>query len=130
MKQALVVDDVQDIVDSLVEILYSYGYESAYAESGSEAEEKIRFSHYDLLITDIIMPNGNGLDLIHTAREHKFPGQILAISGGGPTMSSDIALGATSFHADALLKKPFTCEELKEVLDHLEKANNQAYALP
>ncbi len=83
------------------------------AASGVEALEKLKKHPYDLLITDILMPDVDGLEVIDEAVESNPDISILAISGGGPDKDGgDLLDAALSSGADAILQKPFRPDEL------------------
>jgi CheY-like chemotaxis protein len=65
----MVVDDEVDLVDILAEELQDFGYTVYSANGGGEAIEKLQKTNVDLVITDIKMPAGTGLDLLSSSKE-------------------------------------------------------------
>jgi len=63
----LIVDDEKDIRESLSTVLQTEGYLCAVAEDGEKALEKLESSNYDIVITDIVMPNLDGMKLLEKA---------------------------------------------------------------
>jgi len=95
------------------------GYEVVEAPDGREGLRLYREKRPQLVITDIIMPNKEGLETILDLRREYPQVKILAISGGGrigPESYLDIAEG---FGADRILTKPFNHGELLEVVQDL-----------
>jgi DNA-binding response OmpR family regulator len=117
MTSVLIIDDEQDIRDSVGEILRRAGYTVQTASNGTAGIAEYRRAPTDLVITDIIMPKGHGVDTIRVIRS-EFPGaRIMAVSGGGNfgplayapeaiTTSAYLA-AATEAGADLILTKPF-----------------------
>ncbi len=64
----LIADDERDIRESLSAILESEGYSCTIAADGQEAEERLKTSNYDILITDIVMPKMDGMKLLEKAQ--------------------------------------------------------------
>jgi CheY-like chemotaxis protein len=122
MTSIILVDDEPDIRDSVQRILQLAGYEVRVANSGNDGVAEYRRAPADLLITDMIMPNGHGLDLIRELREEHPNLRILAISGGGNFGAHAYQTGAisttaylaaaTAAGARVALTKPFTRERL------------------
>jgi CheY-like chemotaxis protein len=122
MTSIILVDDEPDIRDSVQRILQLAGYEVRVANSGNDGVAEYRRAPADLLITDMIMPNGHGLDLIRELREEHPSLRILAISGGGNFGAHAYQTGAisttaylaaaTAAGARVALTKPFTRERL------------------
>ena len=84
MKKILVVDDNLMMRKLIVNLFRNEGYEFEEASDGIEALELIDHEAFDLVITDIIMPKMEGIELIIQARK-KFPDlKIIAISGSKP----------------------------------------------
>ena len=80
MKRILIVDDEEKICSLLTELLQSQ-YAVTSTSDGDAALEKLESGHYDLMITDIVMPNKNGLEVIADVK-NKYPElKIIAISG-------------------------------------------------
>lgn len=122
MTSIILVDDEPDIRDSVQRTLEQAGFQVRVANSGSEGIAEYRRSPADLLITDMIMPNGHGLDLIRELRADYPSMRILAISGGGNFGAQSYQTGAistaaylaaaTAAGAKLALTKPFTREKL------------------
>lgn len=63
--KVLIVDDEQDILELMEEAFRDFGHETSIAESGCEAIEKLKEQSFDAVVSDYMMPNGNGKDLLH-----------------------------------------------------------------
>jgi CheY-like chemotaxis protein len=120
MAHILVVDDEKQIRDMLTQILQRAGHEVSLAEDGVVALETFRSKPADLIITDLMMANKNGLELIQEL-VREFGGlKVIAISGGVPSSPSDYYLSvAKLMGASKILDKPFTREELMKVVDEM-----------
>ena len=117
----IVVDDNADMRESLKMLLEVGGYEVATAPDGRHALELQGTAPADVLITDIFMPDIDGLETINQFRT-QFPAvKIIAMSGGGRrAMGADYLSTAGVAGADAILEKPFTRETLMQVLRSVE----------
>src|ERR1700685_2788693 len=121
MQTILVVDDEPDVRDSMKYVLDRAGYSVRTAESVVEALAEIARSPTDLVITDIIMPEINGVEAIESIRKALPSVRIIAISGGGNmgvTESQQPAITTTAYLASAekagphlFLAKPFETVE-------------------
>jgi CheY-like chemotaxis protein len=108
----LVVDDETNVLEATRQLLESLGYTVSAAAGGRQALRILNQKTADLVITDLLMPEMDGFELI-TALHEKHPGiPIVAMSGGG-NLSAEIYLKiAKGFRVDWLLKKPFARDEL------------------
>jgi CheY-like chemotaxis protein len=105
----LVVDDDSVTIDLLTIVLQRHGYLVSPAENGAEALKLCASQKFDLIITDILMPNVDGLDLITELKELNSMVPIIAMSGGNSeTLGSEKLQLASIFGAHSTLKKPFT----------------------
>ena len=123
MRRLLVADDSADMRESLRLVLERAGYEVALAADGERALALQRARPADVLITDIFMPERDGLETI-TAFRREFPGtRIVAMSGGGVRMDGELYLDTAGVAgADAVLRKPFDPGSLLQVLSDLAPA--------
>lgn len=119
LRRLLVVDDNEDMRQSMKRLLEHYGYEVRVAANGRLALEMQRAQPSDVMITDIFMPETDGLETINQFRE-AFPGiKIIAMSGGGASLEADYLSTASVVGADAVLRKPFSKESLLQALEKL-----------
>jgi YesN/AraC family two-component response regulator len=121
MASILIIDDELQIRVMMRRILEKVGYEVYEASDGKEGIKLFRDKPTDLVITDIIMPEKEGLETILDLR-HDFPKiKIIAISGGGKTGLPNFLPAAKKFGAIRTLPKPFGKDDLlklvKEVLN-------------
>jgi len=115
--RVLVVDDEEMTRFTLREILEGAGHEVMEAENGVRGLEAQRGFRCDLVITDIIMPDKEGVEFVKDLRS-SFPNlPIIAISGGGRTHNLDFLEIARRFGANAILAKPFTRAALMAAID-------------
>lgn len=109
----LLVDDDIDILELLQRHLQSLDYHTYKAVSVKEAISILKDTYIDLLITDIQMPQVDGLQLVKFADEH-YPDMPKLVITGYPSV--DDALEVIKSGATDYLTKPFTKEELKEAV--------------
>jgi len=126
----LVVDDSRELREILEEYLESEGDSVEGADNGKEALEKYRNNYYDLIITDLNMPELAGMELIKTIRQENEVTEFVIITGYA---SIDSAVEAIKNGAFDYIVKPFRMEELKVVVKNvrekvrLKKLNVQLY---
>jgi two-component system chemotaxis response regulator CheY len=109
----LVVDDVPEIQRFVARCLEPAGHAISFASSGHEAARIAKESPVDLLITDVLMPDGDGLELIRDVKQMRPSVRILAISGGGNSLTPQYCTTvAKAMGAHAVLMKPFQRETL------------------
>ena len=113
----LVVDDNADTRQSMKLLLERAGYEVEVAQNGARALEVQRERSAQILITDIFMPELDGLETISRFRT-EFPGvKIIAMTGGGIGFNrQNYLLSADVAGADAVLSKPFEKSTLLQAL--------------
>jgi|SRR5687767_7419062 CheY-like chemotaxis protein len=117
MHRILVIDDSKDIRDLIQRILMDAGYSVSVAGDGHEGLQLLRATHAEVVITDIFMPNQDGIETIAQLKA-EFPGtKIIAISGGSKLVNSDsYSTTLREFGAHALLAKPFDPDELLRIV--------------
>ena len=117
MAKILLVDDNDELLGLVGSYLRRAEHVVTTATNGREALRKVQASGFDLVITDIFMPEKEGLETIRELLQKKPPMKIIAISGGGsvgPQEYLDIAL---KFGIAKTLAKPFSKEELLAAVD-------------
>ena len=129
MKRILIIDDEPDVRDSIGKLLLKAGYAVRVVATAAAGLELYQKEGADLVITDVIMPEQNGVDLIRALRVVGGHAPIIAISGGGNFGASNYAPGSittTAFlaaaqkvGADAVLTKPFESKELLGLVSDL-----------
>lgn len=115
----LVIDDEESIRDLLSAILRHHGHKVTTAATGKAALQLLGLGDeaYDLMITDIIMPDMDGIEIIAAAKKLRVGLRIMAISGGGNLMSShDCLRMAKMIGARTVLAKPFNEKQLLEAI--------------
>jgi len=109
----LIIDDEESIRNVLSSLLQDAGYEVMEAENGRVGLQQCKRMPVDLVITDIIMPEGEGLETIRELRR-SYPGlKIFAMTGARISKQLDILHIAAAFGAVRTFDKPF---ELVEIL--------------
>ena len=112
--RVLVVDDEQLVRDLLVSYLDSIGFVVETAQDGLKGLEKYTGGDFDLVITDLSMPNMDGLELMKELREIDDEAVVLMITGY-PTIGT--AVEAIKQGAADYITKPFTLDEVKIRID-------------
>jgi DNA-binding NtrC family response regulator len=109
MARILVIDDEEDLRALLSQALESDGHEVIPATNGAQGLALQRQRPADLVITDIYMPEPDGIETIHRLK-NDFPGvKVIAMSGGGRSSSAldSVRTTASALGIDAFLRKPF-----------------------
>ncbi len=112
----LVIDDDELIRDTLRDVLEEAGYRVVEARDGAMGVRKHKANPCDLVITDIIMPEKEGLETIVELKRDYPQLRIIAVSGGGRVQKFDFLSLAEQFGADRILQKPFKNTELLETV--------------
>jgi CheY-like chemotaxis protein len=116
-QRVLVVDDNDQVRRFTALMLKTEGFETAQANSGSEAIRLFEAEPPDCVVTDIYMPGEDGVALIGKIR-HLAPGvPIIAVSGAVEAQS--FLNNAGSLGADEILAKPFSADELTATIRRL-----------
>lgn len=111
--RVLVVDDDPSVREFLCFLLEQQGYEVNQASSGREAIASIKASPVDLLVTDLVMPEIEGLETIQTL--HKLQPELLIIAISGYQDGRFLSI-ASKFGSSATLSKPFSPSEFLETV--------------
>src|ERR1700686_4301707 len=114
MARILLVDDDPMVRETIRHILVADAHDVAIAPDGKTALELFRKSYFDLVVTDIIMPEKDGIEVIKEMREMRGTARILAISGGGRIGNTDFLKIAEKLGADAVVAKPFDPDDFIE----------------
>jgi DNA-binding response OmpR family regulator len=112
MARVLVIDDHTEIRELLRLTLQAAGYDVAVAPNGREGLEIHRERPAELVITDIFMPEQEGLETIQELRRQSPSPKIIAMSGGGSLGTLEYLPAAKEFGADHAIGKPFDCETM------------------
>jgi DNA-binding response OmpR family regulator len=115
----LVIDDNQSICDMLRDILELEGHVVTEAADGADGMMKFRQQGFDLVITDIIMPDKEGIETIMEIRGLNGDVGIIAISGGGRIKAEDVLKTARGLGADEVVPKPFGAAEMRRLVRSL-----------
>ncbi len=119
MATILIVDDEPALRKIVRQMIESEGHVVVEADNGRAALNVFRARNPEIVITDIVMPQKDGIEMIAELRRESPAVRVVAISGGGRTRNLDVLRLAERAGADVVLAKPFTRVEL---IDALERA--------
>lgn len=105
----LIVEDERELSDNIVSYLSSENYVCEQAFSYEEAGMKIGLYDYDCVVLDLMLPGGNGLDLLRELRRRRNPVGVIIVSAKD---SLDDKIKGLELGADDYLSKPFHLAEL------------------
>jgi CheY-like chemotaxis protein len=125
MAHILVIDDDPAIQNIFTQLLESRNHTVDTASEGKEGLKKMRESRPDLIITDIMMPEMDGLELVQNIRDHHPSLPVIAISGGMQATAMDFLPLAKRFGACRVFQKPVELPDLLQAVEELlaEAAN-------
>jgi len=112
MPSILIVEDERIMRVTLADYLAARGYDVTAVETLREGVQSIRAGQYDILITDVKLPDGSGLDLLGEAREHSQTDVIVMTAYG--TIKDAVA--AIKHDAFDYITKPFSLDELDVII--------------
>ena len=115
-RRILVVDDTPVIRDQLRVMLELDGFEVEVAVDGRSALEAVRARPFHLVITDLMMPDVNGLAFLATVRGERLPFGVIVLTGYGDTQ---VALDAMKAGADDFVTKPFEPDRLRMLVERV-----------
>jgi two-component system, chemotaxis family, chemotaxis protein CheY len=117
----LVVDDVPAVQVSISATLEAAGHTVSLASSGRQALSCLQDEAFDVVVTDLWMPDGDGLRLIKQLRDKRGAPRVIAITGGGPKLSIEMASSlAEVWGADQVLLKPFDDRRLLDIINGIK----------
>jgi len=119
MAGILIVEDDNDLREMLKVSLLRRKYTVLEASNGKEALARFKPSLVHLVITDIIMPDEDGLKVIMRFKELKPSVKIIAISGGGKAGPGNYLSMARALGADEIYPKPFSINVLLHKVDEM-----------
>lgn len=115
-----------ELYRQLAEVAFaSSGHELEFLDSGYAVMKKLAAGPFDLLITDIVMPDKDGLEVIREIRGHGYDVPILVMSGGMSSLKAPIIAAAQALGANEVITKPFRPPALREKAEALMKAASE-----
>lgn len=119
MALILVIDDDESVLTLFQQFLESNGYAVALAANGREGLVQMHRNNPDLIITDIMMPEMDGLEIIREFRAHHPELPVIAISGGMRAAPINFLPHAKKFGACRVFEKPVALAELLKAVQEL-----------
>lgn len=117
----LFIDDEEQICITCAAMLKMAGHEVVTAADGQEGVELFQRQHFDLVITDLVMPRMGGPETVTAMRRLRPELKVIVVYGGGRMGGSGAPPVAQAVDANRIVAKPFTMEELnaavREILD-------------
>ncbi|MDD5227372.1 MAG: response regulator [Methylococcales bacterium] len=119
MARILIIDDEEQLRDLLKQMLSRDGHEVVTAFDGVDGMRVFNQFNPELVITDIIMPNKDGIEVITELLCRNPNVAIIAISGGRRAITAEFNLeSAEMLGVKGILSKPFTRDQLREAVQH------------
>ena len=119
MAKILVIDDNETLLEVISNSLKRTGHQSITTKHTYNIEKILNQSKFDLVVTDIIMPDKEGIEIIMYLRKNYPEIKIIAISGKKISDNLDLLDIAKNIGADATLLKPFLTEDLVALIDSI-----------
>lgn len=118
-KSILLVDDEEAIRKMVKAILGDEFYQFSEASNGLEAQDRLKQSHFDLIITDVIMPDCDGIELVMAVRRKLPDIKVIVMSGGGRVRAGHYLDLAGKLGAAKVFEKPFDTAALRKTVKDL-----------
>jgi DNA-binding NtrC family response regulator len=122
----LVVDDEIAMRKLLYDLLDDEIYDVELAENATEALEKIKVTDFDLIISDIKMPNMSGLELMYKIKELEIDSAVIFITGYG---SIDDAVEAIKLGVSDYIEKPFQVKQFRALVSKVLRERSLRLAI-
>ncbi len=121
--KVLIIEDEIELLIAISNYLTIESYICELAENYSKAHQKVSIYEYDIILLDITLPDGNGLDLLKTIRKHNTKAGVIILSAKN---SLDDKISGLDQGADDYLTKPFQLSELNSRIKALLRRRNYA----
>jgi DNA-binding NtrC family response regulator len=118
-KKILLVDDEEAIRKMVRAVLGNEFYEFGEALNGLEAQALLEKQHFDLIITDVIMPDCDGIELVMAIRRKQPDIKVIVMSGGGRVRAGHYLDLAGKLGAAKVFEKPFDTAVLRQTVKEL-----------
>lgn len=126
MSKILLLDDDDDFRESMAEVLELDGHTVFTDNDGVDVLEHLHALDIDVVITDVVMPNQDGIKTLMQVKRDYPDTNVVVVSGGG-RMAADTYLKAVeSLQADAVLTKPISAERLLETVARVQDSGTGA----
>lgn len=122
MANVLVVEDDLSVLETTKIILEEAGHVVETAENGAEALTQLAAHRFDLVVTDILMPEMDGVELLQELARSCPEMKVITYSGGGRRLPLSFQKISKVFGAAAFIHKPFTMTELVEQVNDVLSA--------
>jgi DNA-binding response OmpR family regulator len=113
--KVLIIDDDPALLRLMSMAFQQAGYATVAADNGRKGIRMAGAHRPDLVVTDIVMPDIEGIGAIRAIKQAARPPKVIAISGAGRTRGADYLGWARHLGADAVLAKPFRMSELMKI---------------
>ena len=116
MIKILIIDDDTMMCDSLAKLIYRLGHECSYAHTIKEGQKRIAAESFDIVLLDVQLPDGIGLDLIPEIRKGQASSEVIIITSAGDADGAELAIknGAWNYIA-----KPFSKQDITREINHV-----------
>ena len=128
MASILIIDDEDSVREMLRRLLERVGHTVYEAADGKTALRMYARNPTDLVITDIYMPEMDGIEFLIRVREAFPEARIIALSGGSFISKEEVLRDAAQLGAVGILEKPFSVEECLDVVQRALKADDEGAA--
>ncbi len=119
MSKVLIIDDDQYICELLRAVFDHGGHQVSIAPNGEEGLERCRAESPDLVVTDIFMPEMDGIEFIQALRRENARTKVIAVSGNDTFDKDDYLSMAKDLGADAVLTKPLDSQDALSLAEEL-----------
>lgn len=120
MSRVLVADDTKAITDIVSNLLQKEGHDVIPVYNGQEAIDTLsREGHFDLVITDMLMPEKDGFDVINFVKENTPETQIIVMTGGGVSITPNEVIKSVGNDIEVFLTKPIGKSELLDAVNQI-----------
>ena len=116
-KKILIIDDVAGIRRTAERCIQQMGYNCISASNGAEGLKAFSENHIDLVLTDVMMPEKDGCEVVMELKRKSPNTPIICMSGGSIQVPVEEVLKIVKQHANHVLEKPFSAEELKTLIE-------------
>lgn len=119
MARILICED-DELYQQIAEAAFAGGeHHVTFASNGLQALQRLNGARFDLVVTDLMMPDKDGLEVIRAIREESKTTPILAMTAGLASLKEPLLVAASALGANDVIQKPFRPGELRERVDAL-----------